>query len=138
MYYDSLVQLIYEPNHKTMRISKERTIAELQQDFQASFPGLQLRFYQRQHAEHEGSPKRSQHPASMTLGAMNPALVDGEIELQGENSVANFERELEERFALHAQVFRRSNNLWLQTTSTDDWTLETQNLKGLHSIQANH
>lgn len=120
-----------------MRISKERTIAELQQDFQASFPGLQLRFYRRQHAEHEGSPKRSQYPATMALGALNQNLEAGDIELNGQSSVANFEGELERRFALHAQVFRRSNNLWLQTTSTDDWSLETQNRKGLHSIQAN-
>lgn len=120
-----------------MQISKERTIAALQQDFQATFPGLQLRFYQRQHAEHEGSPKRSQHPASMTLGALNAELEQGELKLSGDTSVADFERELEQRFALHAQVFRRSNNLWLQTTSTDDWSLETQNLKGLHSIQTN-
>lgn len=121
-----------------MRISKERTIAELQQEFQASFPGLQLRFYQRQHAEHEGSPKHTQYPATMALGKLNADLVGGEIKLQGETSVANFESELEQRFALHAQVFRRSNNLWLQTTSTDDWSLETQSLKGLHSIQANN
>lgn len=121
-----------------MRISKERSIAELQQEFQETFPGLQLRFYQKQHQEHEGSPKRSQYPASMRLGELNAALGAGEIALAPGQSVAGFENELEQRFGLHAQVFRRSNNLWLQTTSTDDWTLETQNLKGLHSIQSDH
>lgn len=119
-----------------MRISKKRTIAELQRDFQTAFPGLKLRFYQQQHQEHEGSPKRSQYPSTMLLGALNPELPEGDVALDASLSVANFEGELEHNFGLHAQVFRRSNNLWLQTTSTDDWSLETQNLKGLHSVQS--
>ena len=119
-----------------MRISKERTIAELQQEFHATFPGLKLRFYKKEHQEHEGSPKGTEHPSHLTLGAINPQLPTGRIMLNGETTVAELEGRFEKRFGLHAQVFRRSKNLWLQTTSTDDWSLATQNQKGLHTIQA--
>lgn len=119
-----------------MRISKERTIAELAQDFHTTFPGLKLRFYKKEHQEHEGSPKGTEHPSHLTLGAINPEVPSGEILLTGDRTVTSFEGELEERFGLHAQVFRRSKNLWLQTTSTDYWSLATQNQRGLHTVQA--
>ena len=66
----------------------------------------------------------------------NPDVPSGEVLLTGDRTVTSFEGELEERFGLHAQVFRRSKNLWLQTTSTDYWSLATQNQKGLHTVQA--
>ena len=33
-------------------------------------------------------------------------------------------------FGLSAQVFRLSGDVWLETTSTDNWTLEEQNSTG--------
>ena len=42
--------------------------------------------------------------------------------------------ELEERFekdfGLHVQVFRKSGNIWLETSVSDDLTLAQQNEKG--------
>ena len=42
--------------------------------------------------------------------------------------------ELEQRFSdvygLGVQVFRKSGNVWLETTVTDGWTLEQQNKQG--------
>ncbi len=45
-------------------------------------------------------------------------------------SVDNLETYLEETFALHAQVFRKSGDIWLQTSVTDHWSLNDQNRNG--------
>ena len=43
--------------------------------------------------------------------------------------VAELENAFAKSFGFAVQVFRKSGNVWLQTTATDDWTLEEQNLK---------
>lgn len=118
-----------------MLIQSTRTVGELQQEFHTAFPGLKLGFYQKEHGDHEGSPKEMELESKVSLAQIRPNLLGGEIELDAEQSVADFEQEMEMRFGLHVQVFRKSNNLWLQTTSTDDWTLGVQDRKGLHSMQ---
>jgi hypothetical protein len=45
-------------------------------------------------------------------------------------TVTDFENALMDQFGLSAQVFRRSGNLWLETTITDYWTLKQQNEHG--------
>ena len=119
-----------------MLIQSTRTIGELQQEFHAAFAGLKLGFYEKEHQDHQGSPKKTEYASEVALTNIQPDLKAGELTLNAEQSVADFEQEMESRFGLHVQVFRRSNNLWLQTTSTDDWTLGVQNSKGIHSAQA--
>ncbi len=48
-------------------------------------------------------------------------------------SVSELEQLFLTKYGLNAQVFRRSGNLWLQTSATDHWTLAEQNRKGGHS-----
>ncbi|WP_367389244.1 hypothetical protein [Lewinella sp. LCG006] len=118
-----------------MLIQSTRTVGELQQEFHAVFPGLKLGFYQKEHQDHQGSPRKMEYASEVLLAKIQPNLTVGEMPLNAEQSVADFEQQMESRFGLHVQVFRKSNNLWLQTTSTDDWTLGVQNRKGLHSTQ---
>jgi hypothetical protein len=45
-------------------------------------------------------------------------------------TVADLEFRLEKEYGLHIQVFRKSGNIWLETTATDNWTLDRQNQEG--------
>ena len=45
-------------------------------------------------------------------------------------TVSTLENELWKNFGLSAQVFRKSGNLWIETSLTDSWTLEQQNREG--------
>ena len=56
--------------------------------------------------------------------------VEGDLKVNGEMEVSKLEQAFEKKYGLHVQVFRRSGNIWLQTTKTDSWTLEAQNRKG--------
>lgn len=54
----------------------------------------------------------------------------GEIFLSDELTVAGLEKLFVETYGLNAQVFRKSGNVWLETTMTDNWTLKQQNDHG--------
>ena len=120
-----------------MLIKKNSLISDLQKEFNAVYPGLKIVFYKKGHGDHEGSQKASEYESGLKISEIQNSLNDGSIDLSPTKSVAQLEQEFEENFGLHVQVFRRSNTLWLQTVRTDDWTLEVQNSKGLHSIQNN-
>ncbi|MNF16790.1 hypothetical protein D3C80_2199700 [compost metagenome] len=40
------------------------------------------------------------------------------------------EKDFWEKLGLSAQIFRKSGNLWIETSLTDDWTLARQNDEG--------
>ena len=118
-----------------MTIQPDLTITDIQRQFTKVFPGLRLSFYEKAHNSFEGSQAATTYAPTRTLGSIQPALKPGTLTLNPALTVAELEAALEQQFGLHVQVLRRSNQLWLQTTSTDGWTLEVQNRKGLHSSQ---
>ncbi|MBT8190398.1 MAG: hypothetical protein HKN67_13065 [Saprospiraceae bacterium] len=116
-----------------MILSEKMTITQFQTKFRKKFPGLKIEFYSKKHGVNAGSLKENQLNESLLLKDITGKKL-GEIEFTPAMTVAQLEQKMEKQFGLHVQVFRRSNTLWLQTSSTDDWTLEKQNTKGLHSM----
>lgn len=112
-----------------LRIAPNRLISDVQKDFNNAFPFLKIEFFQ----------KRMQQPA-FTFQEMLPhnrrvvdgqtAITDGDIEISSTMTVKDLEEIFKEQFSLAVQVFRRSGNLWLETTMTDGWTLGLQNQHG--------
>jgi hypothetical protein len=52
------------------------------------------------------------------------------IEFHDTTSVQDLEQLIWDAFGLSVQVFRKSGNLWLETTVTDQWSLAYQNEQG--------
>ncbi|HEY6978517.1 MAG TPA: hypothetical protein VH396_19600, partial [Chitinophagaceae bacterium] len=52
------------------------------------------------------------------------------IDISKQRTVAQLEEDFKELFGLHAQLYRKLGNLWIETSLTDDWTLEQQNNEG--------
>lgn len=118
-----------------MKITKQKTLKEIKEDFNSKYPGLKIEFYKKKHENYEGSSIDNQYGDSLTIADINPKIT-GEIILSDASPVKEVEQEFEDLFGLHIQIFRRSNELWLQTSTTDDWTLGVQNRKGIHSTQS--
>jgi hypothetical protein len=116
-----------------MIISDEKTIKEVQLDFHKHFPGLKVEFYHSHHQEGEGSPIKEQINQNELLKSARKVHTEGDFVIDEEMSVGQFEQVFYEQFGLNIQVFRKSGSLWLQTTSTDDWSLADQNRKGTSS-----
>ncbi|MEX2596920.1 MAG: hypothetical protein WEC59_08320 [Salibacteraceae bacterium] len=110
-----------------IKIVDSKTIGEIQNDFQEHFPFLKLAFYKAKHEEGQGSTEKDKLAANLTIGEARNRDNEGELSIHGNQKVSTLEQAFHEIFGLNAQVFRKSKGLWLQTTSTDNWTLSEQN-----------
>ena len=114
-----------------LEINGERLISDIQQDFGAVYPFLKIEFFR------NGNIRRDRYPVNKLIPATQPVKTawhykqeKGQLTLSDGMTVTDFENALMDQFGLSAQVFRRSGNIWLETTITDYWTLKQQNEHG--------
>lgn len=117
-----------------MQVISTTRFKEIQETFSSTFPGLKIEFFQNSHSSGEGSPNESIIQVDQQISMVKPGFNKAEMVLTPSLSVAEFEANMEETLGITTQVYRRSKGLWLQTISTDHWTLEVQNRKGIHSL----
>ena len=113
-----------------MIISNEKTLRDIQSEFHKKFPHLKIEFYTEPHQVGKGSPVGETLEPEQTIGTVRDKNKTGDLKIVPEMEVGELERLFTEKFGLNVQVFRRSGNLWMQTSATDSWTLEKQNRKG--------
>ena len=109
-----------------LTITPNMTIAEVQAQFSARYPHLKIEFYSKPHDPSEGTPDQFRLEASKTIDQVTGERVVGEVSLHGNMKTSTLEETLEQELGLYVQVFRKSGNVWLQTTKTDSWTLAEQ------------
>jgi len=119
-----------------MTISDSKKIRDIQKEFQEKFPYLRIQFYKNPHEAGEGSAVSEQLPNEKTIGEVRKVNTEGDFEIDENMKVADFEETIYKKFGLSVQVFRKSGSMWMQTTSTDHWTLAEQNRKGGSSEKA--
>lgn len=113
-----------------LHIAPNRLIGEIQKEFNESFPFLKIEFFKtRSFSRSEFLPNQI-IPSLRKIGDGQQTISDGDIEITQEMKVKELEKIFKDKFSLAAQVFRKSGNLWLETTMTDDWTLQQQNDHG--------
>lgn len=115
----------------TINISGSRHLNEVQKDFNDYFPYLKIEFFKKNHGVEKASPAQKVIPHSSTIGEARTSKEEGYFELWPEMTVAELEQSFWSKYGLSIQVFRKSGNLWLETTMTDKWTLSQQNNHGL-------
>ena len=113
-----------------MVISDDKTFRDIQRDFNSKFSYLKLEFYSSQHGEGEGSPVQERLDPEQLLKNVRQKHTEGNVQVKKNMRVCDFEKMFHDKFGLNVQVFRKSGNLWMQTTSTDHCTLAEQNRKG--------
>jgi hypothetical protein len=111
-------------------INDKRKIFAIQEAFTQAFPYLKLEFFAKGHTPGAGSAKKFIKHASKTLGECRTIHKRGSITITGNMTVGDLEQHFADVYGLGVQVFRKSGNVWLETTVTDGWTLETQNKQG--------
>ncbi|MCB0520882.1 MAG: hypothetical protein H6577_14900 [Lewinellaceae bacterium] len=119
-----------------MQITDRKTLKDIQQEFSGKFPYLKLEFYKGKHESGAPSPAGKQLDPEKTIGQVRTVHSEGELSIDGHLKVSSLEDRFWEQYGLNVQVFRLSGNLWLQTSTTDQWTLAEQNRKGEHSAEA--
>jgi len=114
-----------------LTVKADRLISEVQKDFSLAYPFLKIEFFKNGSARKERYAFEKLIPHHLQLkDAWFLNKQEGELEFDNETTVLGLEKALMDQFGLSAQVFRRSGNLWLETTITDNWTLKRQNDHG--------
>ena len=115
-----------------MELHIEDTIRleELKNQFTERYPFLKLEFFNHSHSQGSGSPKSDMITGDFTFGEIRKKHNEGDLIIKSEMSVDNIESEFENKYGIHAQIFRKSGDLWLETSATDSWSLKEQNETG--------
>jgi len=113
-----------------LRIAPNRLISDLQKDFNNAFPFLKLEFFRNRNQQIPVFTFQQILPYNNRIAEGQAAITDGDIEVNPDMRVKELEKIFQDQFSLAVQVFRRSGNLWLETTMTDNWTLRQQNEHG--------
>lgn len=104
------------------------TVAEVQDRFTECFPNLTIAFYQKAHKQFAPSDDRYLYKGAERIGNIRSNHNQGAFEIKSWYSVARVEKELKEKYGLHAQVFRVApDGQAVQTTLSDAFTLKEQN-----------
>ena len=125
------MNVFHKTDNMQLSINGERMISEVQQDFNSAYPFLKLEFFV------NGMQKERRYSANQKI-AHNRRLRDcwvkkkeiGTVEVEETMTVLELENAFMEEFGLSVQVFRKSGNIWLETTMTDHWTLKRQSDHG--------
>ena len=110
-----------------LTISRNKLIINLQQDFNKAFPFLKLEFYSKPHLLYESSDERDVLPDEKMLKEIKDIHIDGIIDIQPTEKVADLEFDFQRRFGLPVQVLRLEHGQWCQTTGMDAFTLKDVN-----------
>jgi len=110
-----------------MKIANDRTVKDLQEDFQKVFPYLKIEFYKTPHQVGEETINEPPLKATSRLSAIRTYDNYGIMTLDKTMKTSEFEKILAKIYGLNVQVFRKSYGKWLQSWATDNWTLAEQN-----------
>ena len=113
-----------------IEINSQKTIAELQRIFNEEFPYLKIEFFTQPHLKGKATSNQYLVNRQKSLGEFASVQRTGSIAIAGDMKVSALEKIFNDHYGLYVQVYRRSGNIWLETTATDDWTLDTQNEEG--------
>ncbi len=110
-----------------INIDDSLSLSQIQEKFSQRYPYLKIEFFSQPHDIHRGSRKEHMINKDALIKDCRKKHNHGNLEIHPYNSVAHLEKNFEDIFGLYVQVFRKSGMVWIETTITDDWTLEKQN-----------
>lgn len=111
-------------------ISEEALVADIQDKFQTIYPYLKLEFFRKPHCKGEYSPEEEKVSADTPIEKIRMLHSFGWLDISYYRTAAAVEHDFSYMFGLSAQILRKSGTLWLETTTTDSWTLEELNNAG--------
>jgi len=110
-------------------IEKESLTEEVKKKITTCYPFLKIEFYKKQPAHIKTTQKKEAMPYHLPLIQFKNTGGKTVIDMGHNITVA----ELEDQFAslgLLSEVFRKSGNVWIETSLTNNWTLQQQNMEG--------
>lgn len=110
-----------------IHIDDNRELNEIRESFSDHFPYLKLEFFQHAPKKDGSSPKSDMITGNLKVGEIRSIHNEGHVVIKGDISVGSLETEFKDKYGIYIQVFRNSGGIWLETSATDNWTLDEQN-----------
>jgi hypothetical protein len=110
-----------------IQLHDDITLKEIKTVFSNYYPHLRLQFYSKTHLLYESSNDQDILPDEKRLKEFKEIHIDGVIDIQPTEKVADLEFEFQRRFGLPVQVLRMEHGEWVQTTGMDSFTLKDVN-----------
>jgi hypothetical protein len=110
-----------------IQLHDDITLKEIKNVFSNYYPHLKLEFYSKTHLLYESSNQRDVLPDEKKLKEIKEIHIDGIIDIQPAEKVADLEFEFQRRFGLPVQVLHMEKGQWAQTTGMDNFTLRDVN-----------
>jgi len=106
----------------SLDIMNALTVGAVQQRFSQIWPFLKLEFYKQIELNGIRITKRleSDHPLKTTAKPV----------ISTDTTVAHVKAALSEATGFAVRIFRKAGSLWIETSLTDDWSLQRQNEEG--------
>ena len=117
-------------NTMYLHIAPNSIISNIQDEFNRLFPFLKIEFFNKKSYARSNFSASQLIPLHRKIGECQLGIKDDDIEIDNEMKVSELEKLFKDRFSLAVKVFRKSGNLWLETTMTDNWSLQQQNNHG--------
>ncbi|MEI7735294.1 MAG: hypothetical protein WCI49_07485 [Ferruginibacter sp.] len=113
-----------------INIKADTRISDIKKQFSDVYPFLKIEFFKRPHPKHKLSAEMDRIIADRQISTLTKKITDAQIDIDGKRTVLMVEQDFWELFGLSVQVFRKAMNMWIETSFTDSWTLESQNSEG--------
>jgi hypothetical protein len=116
-----------------LKIDVKARVKDLQREFASKYEFLKIEFFKKIHVDNELSPNVQRIDPVEKIGNLVKTEKTGVIDINSNRTVAEVEADFRNQFGLSVQVYRKSGDLWIETSKTDHWTLNGQNEEGRES-----
>lgn len=114
----------------TIQLHNQDTIKDIRTQFNTLFPYLKMEFFHEPSGKGKLLSKDKMIGINEKLSKISTSFKEGNLAFTNQTTVGELEHKLFTDFGLCVQVFRKSGNLWLETSATDSWSLDQQNEEG--------
>lgn len=108
-----------------LKIDKRISVGDFQKEFNAIFPFLKIEFFKPSTKVGASSYKTASLMTSRDHIAND--IKSSTISIDSMTTVAQLKKLLSEKLGLLSLIYRKSGAMWIETSLTEDWSLERQN-----------
>lgn len=112
-----------------LKIESTISLLDIRNAIKEKYPYLDIAFFSEKHNTGGANASAEKLPYYLTVGSATRNETDAILEVHSGMKVQEIESAFETTFGLHAQILRKSGEIYLQTTTTDGLTLAELNQK---------
>ncbi len=113
-----------------LRIEKGSFLKDLQKEFNLVYPYLKIEFFRISIQMDDEKKPRNEKPNLVPVNISERFSKTATINMEGKTTALQLENQFVEKIGLYIKLFRKSGSLWIETTLTENWSLEKQNEEG--------